>query len=405
MYAAAIPRRFVICGKRSHALFARPRRKNISFFSVVKKSFRKILCFSAGGISLIKTLDIIGRLCYNYYIMKAYRIHSPHMIKLDEMNALPVGDNCVKLKNLMCGISSSDIAVFTGRLSAQYPIVPVRQNVGFVSEVGANVSRLSRGNRVVTAPHSSCHGCKSCNDARFYDCEKPVQFGLGEDGFLSDFSVVSVDDVYAIPDRIKDEEAVFIEHIALAINTLNRLNVEKGEHIVIVGATLVGIILAQVAMYYQAVPIVVDMREDMLAIAQRSGVYFTINAVSEDVCKKILSITGGHMADECAYLVTSKMPLQNVCDYTAMRGRAALVGRLKEKELNCNLNGFFDKRIDLYTVADCGRYYSAAINMLANHTVSVDMLYDKIVPFSEVPAVFESLAAEPDSSLKVLVKI
>ena len=43
--------------------------------------------------------------------------------------------------------------------------------------------------------------------------------------------------------------------------------------------------------------------------------------------------------------------------------------------------------------------------MLANHTVSVDMLYDKIVPFSEVPAVFESLAAEPDSSLKVLVKI
>lgn len=342
---------------------------------------------------------------YNIRIMKAYRIHSPHTIRLDELDALPVGENCVKLKNLMCGISATDKAVYTGRLGAQYPIIPVRQCVGFVSEVGSEAVKLQRGNRVVTYPHASCHSCKACKESRFYDCEKPTLFGVGEDGFLSDFSVVSADDVYAIPDWIKDEEAVFIEHIAMAINAISRLNIEKGEYVVIIGASVVGIILAQVALYYQAVPIVVDMNRDMLGIAQKAGAYFIVDAVTDDVNKKILGITGGHMADACAYIVTSGMPVQNVFDYTAPRGRVALVGRYNETELNCNLNVFFEKNIDLVTVGDCGKNYSAAINMLANHTVSVDLLREPIVSFDDVPRLFDELASNPEANLKQLVKM
>lgn len=350
----------------------------------------------------------IGFRKYSYCVvdyMKAYRIHAPHEIRLDEMNALPVGENCVKLKNLMCGISTTDTAVYAGRLSAQFPLIPVRQCVGFVSEVGADVKGLQRGNRVVTFPYACCHSCRACKESRYHDCEKPATFGVKEDGFLSDFSVVSADDVYAIPDWIKDEEAVFIEHIAMAINTLSRLNIEKGEHLVIIGATVVGIILAQVAMYYQAVPIVVDMRDDLLGMAQKAGVYFTVNAVNEDVCKKILSLTGGHMADACAYHVVSGMPVQNVFDYTAVHGRVALVGKLNESDLNCNLGAFFDKDLSLVTVAHCGRNYPSAINMLANRTVSVDMLYDRIVPFADVPKTFEGLVSDPENVVKVLVKI
>ena len=337
--------------------------------------------------------------------MKAYRVHSPHIIKLDEMSALPVGPTCVKLKNLMCGISSSDIAVYNGTLQTQYPIIPVRHNVGFVSEVGSEVTRISRGNRVVTYPHACCHTCKMCKDARFSECEKAKLFGVDEDGFLSDFSVVSASDIYPIPEWIKDEEAVFIEHIAMAINTLNKLDVEKGEHIVIVGATVVGLILAQVAMYYQAVPIVVDMRADLLELAQKSGVYFTVNAVNDDVSKKILALTGGHMADACAYFVESGLPLQNIFDYTVARGNVALVGRLNQAELSCNLNTFFEKDLHLLTVRDCGKNYPAAINMLANHTVSVADLYEKIVGFDEVPALYEELSTEQNRALSVLVKI
>ena len=338
--------------------------------------------------------------------MKAYRVHSPHTLKLDEMEALPVGENCVKLKNLMCSLAPADIAVYEGRHGAKYPIIPVRQCVGFVSEVGSAVTGIQRGNRVVTSPHASCHECKECKDSRFYDCEKPALFGLNEDGFLSDFSVVSADDVYIIPDRIKDEEAVFIENVAIALNALSRMNVEKGDQIVIVGATVEGIILAQVAMYYQAVPIMVDMREEMLALAQKAGVYFTVNAVNDDVCKKILSLTGGHMADSCAYLAGSGMPIQNVIDYTARHGRVAVIGRLCEDDLTFNAGDLLEKNLDLLTVVDCGKNYSSAINLLANKTVNVETLYDKVFPFNEVEKAYEELSSgSDDGALKTLIKM
>lgn len=338
--------------------------------------------------------------------MKAYRVHSPHTIKLEEMEALPVGENCVKLKNLICSLSPTDIAVYEGRISAQYPVIPVRQCVGFVSEVGENVSGLQRGNRVVTARHACCHNCKACKESRFYDCEKPAIFGVNEDGFLSDFSVVSADDVYIIPDRIKDEEAVFIEHIAFALNTLSRLHVEKGDQIVIMGATVEGIVLAQAAMYYQAVPIMVDMHEDMLSLAQRSGVYFTVNAVNDDAVKKILSLTGGHMATACAYMADCGMPLQSACGYTGERGKIAVVGGESEIELNCRVNGLLEKNIDLLTVVDCGRNYPSAINLLANHTVSVEALCERVEPYDKVPEIYEQLSQSTDErALKILIKM
>ena len=338
--------------------------------------------------------------------MKAYRIHAPHTLKLDEMDALPVGENCIKLKNLMCGITPADIAVYEGRVQTKYPIIPLSQCVGFVSEVGANVTGIQRGQRVVTYPQASCHACKACKDGRYFECEKPLPFGVQEDGFLSDFSVVSANDVYTIPDRISDEEAVFIEHIATALNAMSKMNVEKGDQVVIMGATVEGIILAQLAMYYQAVPIMVDMHEDMLKLAQKAGVYFTVNAVDDNVCKKILALTGGHMANACAYLVNSHMPLQSAWDYTAVGGRVAIVGKNGIGDLNCNLNNMLEKNIDLYTVVDCGKNYSSAINLLANRTVTVNSLYENIIPFAEAQSAYDSLVSgRDDSQFKTLIKI
>lgn len=354
----------------------------------------------------VKIVDILCIIWYNES-MKAYRIQSPHTIGLDELTAQPVGETCVKLKNLICGIAGTDIAVYSGEKPVQYPIIPGRQCVGFVTEVGSEVTGLTRGNRVVVYSQASCHTCKACKDARYYDCEKPAVFGVDENGFLSDFSVVSADDVFAIPDRLKDEEAIFTEHTSLAINVLSRLNIEKGEHLVIVGASIVGIILAQVAMYYQAVPIVVDMHEDLLDIAKQAGVYYTVNTVEEDAGKKVLSLTGGHMADACAFMASSSVPLANAFDYCCKGGRVAIVGRAASvhDELKCNVVSLLEKNLDLFTVTDCGKNYPTAINMLANRTVTVDMLPTHIVPFDAAADAIEKGATGGGATEKLLVKV
>lgn len=83
--------------------------------------------------------------------------------------------------------------------------------------------------------------------------------------------VVPQSDLILLPPKVTPEEGVFIESVALAIAALDKLKLEKGEHIVIMGATGVGLILAQAALYYQAVPILVDLRRDRLELAERLG--------------------------------------------------------------------------------------------------------------------------------------
>ena len=99
------------------------------------------------------------------------------------------------------------------------------------------------------------------------------------------------------------------------------------------------------------------------------------------------------------------MPLRNVFDYTTKRGRIALVGRIADDSLTVPLDSIIEKRVDIYSVTDCSKFFPSAINMLANRTVSIDMLPRRIVSFAEVPETFEDMATGSNDGIKTLVKI
>lgn len=338
--------------------------------------------------------------------MKAWRMYAPHEVRLDEMEAQPVGEGCVKIKVLSSALSLTDTLIYNGDIEVPYPLILGRQGVGLVTEVGDAVTTLARGNRVVIDPYASCHACSACKAGKPYDCEKKLSFGYDEDGFMRDFAVVNADDVHALPDRVKDSDAVFLEHIAMAVNTVSKLDIEKGEHLVIVGASVIGIIMAQVAIYYQAVPILVDMRQDRLDTAAALGIYYTVNSVDTDPYKKIFSLTGGRMAEAVAYMSSAKMPLQRSIDYAGKGGRMAIVGWSNVGyELGANLSAVLNKQMTVTGISGSAKNLPTAINMLANKTVSVAPLISKEIPFDEVESCLAEQAQHPDKYVKVIVKI
>ncbi len=337
--------------------------------------------------------------------MKAWRVYGPHDVRLDDMDSQPVGENCVKLKLLHSAISLNDVGVYDGSVKADYPIIIGRHGIGMVTEVGEGVRNLSRGDKVAVSPHACCHACANCLSGKTADCDKTLTFGETEDGFLRDFAVVSADDVFSLPDRIELKDANFLEHIAMAVNTVGKLDLEKGEHIVIVGAGINGIALAQVAMYYQAVPILVDMHADKLELASRLGVYYTVNSVETDPFKKIFSLTGGRMAETVAYIAGGSMPFGRTLDYAAKGGRVAVVGWHVPEELNAPLSTVMTRRLTVMGVSDIGRNLSSAINMLANKSVNVSQLISREIGFDECGTVIEEMAANPGKYIKVVVHI
>lgn len=337
--------------------------------------------------------------------MKAWRIYGESDIKLDELPSQPVGQDCVKVKILKAAVTHTDNLIYEGKRPARLPLVPGRHCVAMVSEVGENVKNVTRGNRVVVSPFTSCHDCAECNAGRSENCENRLEYGIAEDGFMRDFAVVHCADLYKLPDRIDDSQAMFLEHVAVAVGIINKLRLQKGEHIAIVGATVTGIVLAQAAMYYQAVPILVDFRRDRLDMAASLGVYYTVDTTSSDVYKKIFSLTGGRMAETCAFMAPDIVPLTRTFDFCLPLGRMAIGALDGMEELGADMRTVVNKQLEIFGVSSMGKNMQSAINMLANKNVGVTPLVSREIEFAEVKDTFDEMAALPEKYLKIIVNM
>lgn len=337
--------------------------------------------------------------------MKAQRIYGPGDVRAEELPSQPVGENCVKIKILKAAVTHSDNLIYEGTRSVKYPVTLGRHCVGMVTEVGEAVKGYARGNKVAVSPIKACRKCSECAAGRFDSCLNKLEYGVGEDGFFRDFAVVGAEDLYKLPERIEDSEAMFLEQIAMAINIVGKLGLEKGEHIAIVGATVTGIILAQVAIYYQAVPVLMDLRRDRLDVASNFGVYYTVDTTESDAHKKIFSLTGGRMAETCAYMAQGIMPLTRTFDFLSNRGRMAICIPDGAKELSADLSVAVKKQLDLFGISGMGKNIPSAINMLANKSVKVAPLISKEVKFDEVPEALKEMGQHPDKYVKVIVNM
>ncbi len=325
--------------------------------------------------------------------MKVWKITKTGSVEFKDLGPSQVKENCVKVKMLSASLSMSDKMAYEGNLTGvTYPIVPGRCGAGMVSEVDPSVKSFKRGDRVYLSSRVACNECYFCRTGRRSECAHLQTYGKDIDGVLSDFAIVPVETMYNLPDRVSDKEAVFIEHIAIAINTINTLKVGKGDHFAIVGASVLGLILAQVALYYQTVPIVIDNREERLDMARELGIYYTINSAKEDVAKKVFALTGGKMATRVAYTLDSNtLPYEKMLSIVSAYGRVGLVGSDVELDkIQIDARAIVEKTVTLYGINQTTDNITSAINMLAGKDVKVDNFITDI-PFTAIPEYLDKL--------------
>lgn len=327
--------------------------------------------------------------------MKAWHIENLERIKLVE-SVLPKREGEVKLKMSKVAISSTDFAYFASDSpdkSAELT-VPGHSAVAYMSEDDASLG-LKMGTRVVVSPfvrHDE-HGVK-----------KVRVLGVDEDGLLSDFVSVPAENVYPLPDGIPDDEAVFAEYIALGNNVLNSLESDKGDFVVIVGASTLGLILAQLALYYQMIPILVDLDAEKLALAASWGVYYTLNPTYDNLERRVEEITGGRMA-ECSVYVGDGVPFNTALRLVKDKGEVVVAGYSVRAGHSVDVSVVLTKQLRLKGVADGYGEMSSAINLLANRIVKTNGLIASRISFDDVPEMVAQCAEYPYQYNKIVVTI
>ena len=272
--------------------------------------------------------------------------------------------NYAKIKISLADITSSDMGVFTGSYKyTQYPIGPGRSAVGYISE-SAN-SYYKKGQRIFLTPYQK-------NKA-----DKTLIAGTDFDGYLANFATVPTTRIIELPDSVKEDEAIFIDDIALAYSTLSLLNVKQGEYVLLIGSSFKNIIAAQLIIYRQAIPIILDNDDNRLKIAESLGIYYTINKNLKNEKQRIKEITSGNFVKYLIFDTDSFSDSRDILSYLGQDGKLCFMGFNKmPNALNINIAPLIKNEISIISSNTGKDHITAAINALANSIVDVHNLIE-----------------------------
>lgn len=119
------------------------------------------------------------------------------------------GDEEVLIRVSVCGICRTDLHVVEGDLPVRTPrVIPGHQVIGEITDVGADVTKLSAGQRVGVAwLRHTCGECRYCRTGRENLCERAEFNGWTANGGYAEYVVAPAAFVYSLPDEFDDLQA------------------------------------------------------------------------------------------------------------------------------------------------------------------------------------------------------
>lgn len=126
-----------------------------------------------------------------------------------------------------------------------YPITLGHEFAGVVVERGKNVSHLHIGDRVTADNTVLCKTCYYCQKDQPLYCENFGSMGHNIHGGFEQYMAVAAEKVFLIPDNISFEEAALTEPTACCLRAVDRMKLTYGDHVAVLGAGPMGLILAQ----------------------------------------------------------------------------------------------------------------------------------------------------------------
>jgi Zn-dependent alcohol dehydrogenase len=248
-----------------------------------------------------------------------------------------------------CGLCHSDLSLMNGTFPTATPIVLGHEAAGSVIEVGAGVTSLAVGDKVLLTPTPSCGACYWCVRDQASLCvqssgivthafldgetglrrgDDVVYRGLGVGGF-ADHAVVLEAGAVKLPDDV-DLETVAV--IGCAVQTgvgsvVNLARVEPGATVLVMGLGGIGVSIVQGARIAGAARIIVsDPVSERRDAAQGFGATDALDPTTDDLMGVCQGLTDGIGVDYAFDAVGSSALVEAGFEATRNGGTIVAVG-------------------------------------------------------------------------------
>jgi L-iditol 2-dehydrogenase len=261
-------------------------------------------------------------------------------VRLETVPVPRIGAGELLVRVHTCGICGTDLKkIATGSHSA--PRVFGHETSGVVAAVGAGVADFKPGDRVVVFHHIPCGQCYYCRHKTFAQCEtykkvgctagfEPSGGGFAEYVRVMDWIVRR--GTVRIPDGVSFEQACFVEPVNTCMKGIDRLRLQHGETVLVIGQGPIGILLSVLAKRAGATVITSDLYPQRLTISKSYGLENNIDGSRADATKVVREQTEGRGADAAILAVGGDALIRNAMDAVRPGGRVLLFAQTVHSE-------------------------------------------------------------------------
>lgn len=148
----------------------------------------------------------------------------------------------VLIKTTLAGICATDLALLKDY--ADFRGIPGHEFVGIVAEAD---EKALIGQRVVGEINCPCRSCPTCLQGDGNHCPQRTTLGIrNKNGVFADFFTLPRQNLHPVPDSISDQQAVFTEPLAAALEICQQIHIKPNDTVAIIGDGRLGILIAQV---------------------------------------------------------------------------------------------------------------------------------------------------------------
>jgi 2-desacetyl-2-hydroxyethyl bacteriochlorophyllide A dehydrogenase len=171
----------------------------------------------------------------------------------------------------IAGLCGTDYRLWTGDRPASYPLVLGHEFVGRVESIGAGVTRVRPGDRVVIEPNYSCGTCPLCREGNRNLCLARTAVGIDVDGCFAEMARVPERCCWPAPTGVDDEDLLMTEPLAVVVRAVARGGVRPHENVAVVGGGTLGLLALQVLGGAGARVLVVSRTARRFSLARELG--------------------------------------------------------------------------------------------------------------------------------------
>lgn len=384
--------------------------------------------------------------------MKAAVFHKIGDISVDNVeDPIIEQPDDILLKVTSTAICGSDLHIYNGFFPQVKDMVMGHEFMGVVEEVGPQVTKLKKGDRVVVPFTIACGQCFFCQQGFHANCEhtNPDMYGpegdllKGKGGGLFGFT-----DMYGgynggqaeyvrvpkanvgpkiIPDGLEDDQVLFLTDIfPTGWSAVKWGKVKPGDTVVIFGSGPVGLMAQKAAWINGAERVIaVDPLEYRLEKARTVNKVDTLNSEDDDLTQKIYDMTDGRGADVAidavgmeanrsvlekvsAVLHAQKgtMKVLEMCTEAVRRsGMISVVGVYGSPYDNFPIHRIFDKGLTMqFGQAQMQVYIDECFEMVRSGKVVLDDIITHRVPLTQASEAYDMFKHKTDDCVKVVLK-